>query len=361
MIISYHGDASVLHNFTGNDLFISYVGDTAILRIDGPLIHQYNQLAATLKNLESNINSVVLHIESPGGYTDGLFFAIDAIRNFSKPIYTYSSSTLCSAAYILASATDKIVISEGCEAGSIGVKTLVYTGDTGDIMYIGYPDGKIKGTGALSAGSEDQEEIKQKLSEFFQIISKVVAEGRKMTTEEIFELNGKSFFGEINTKLKLCDTIGSINLLINKGDKLSNLEAADSSEVEKIEKEGAKKTLELENLVNELKKNNEELSKELENLKAEEQKRIDEEKNLLMKELSVSNVSKTVLSIAKDLDIDKLRELVNENKPAASDPQKPIVADAEKFGVISDQKSENSYQVEANRILSNLKGVQNGN
>jgi signal peptide peptidase SppA len=112
-------------------------GNVAILYATGPLFKRanlitefsgassYDVLRRDLQTAidDPSIASALLFIDSPGGEASGvdeLASAIYAMRG-KKPIHAYVSGQGASAAYWLASAADKIYLSEASMVGSIGV------------------------------------------------------------------------------------------------------------------------------------------------------------------------------------------------------------------------------------------------
>lgn len=75
----------------------------------------------------SDVQAIVLDFDSPGGIAVGPAEMADMIFNArgSKPIISYVGRNCCSAAYWLASASDKIVAHPSALLGSIGVVTAV--------------------------------------------------------------------------------------------------------------------------------------------------------------------------------------------------------------------------------------------
>ncbi len=65
----------------------------------------------------------MLDIDSPGGEVSGLFDLVDFIFNSrnKKPIFSVANDYACSAAYAIASATEKIFVTRTSCVGSIGV------------------------------------------------------------------------------------------------------------------------------------------------------------------------------------------------------------------------------------------------
>jgi ClpP class serine protease len=83
----------------------------------------YDEIAAQLADADANpnVNSILLHIDSPGGTITGLPELAAKIREVSKPVVAYTEGTAASAAYWVASQADNVLLSESAEVGSIGV------------------------------------------------------------------------------------------------------------------------------------------------------------------------------------------------------------------------------------------------
>lgn len=112
-------------------------GAVAIMPVSGPIM-KYNgecgeagsiQRITWLMDVErrTNISSVVLMIDSPGGQVDGTQSFANAIKSFSKPIIGFVDDGMAaSAAMWLLSATDEAYTSlESDQVGSIGVYTSI--------------------------------------------------------------------------------------------------------------------------------------------------------------------------------------------------------------------------------------------
>lgn len=69
------------------------------------------------------VKRVLLDVNSGGGQVSGLYETVDELNNLKdiKPVATFSSDLMASAAYWLGSAGQKIGISKTCDVGSIGV------------------------------------------------------------------------------------------------------------------------------------------------------------------------------------------------------------------------------------------------
>jgi len=83
----------------------------------------YDDIAEQVADADANpnINSILLHIDSPGGTITGLPELAAKLRNVSKPLVAYTEGTAASAAYWIASQADSVLLSESAEVGSVGV------------------------------------------------------------------------------------------------------------------------------------------------------------------------------------------------------------------------------------------------
>lgn len=70
---------------------------------------------------DPRVRSILLDIDSPGGTVSGVPELADLIAQIDKPIYSYTSGQMCSAAYWLAAASDGIFCTRTANIGSIGV------------------------------------------------------------------------------------------------------------------------------------------------------------------------------------------------------------------------------------------------
>lgn len=129
-------DVQALSQLLGNDGEPSYSVDngTATIKVRGLLIPQarhdygdsvtgYDVISGYLQQASDNqmVNSIVLDIDSQGGYAQGLSQVIEQIDGLTKPIRAYVSGNAYSAGYWLASSTEHITATKNSGVGSIGV------------------------------------------------------------------------------------------------------------------------------------------------------------------------------------------------------------------------------------------------
>jgi signal peptide peptidase SppA len=83
---------------------------------------------------DKDVRAILLDIDSPGGVAVGQSEMADIIRRAcaAKPVWAYVGRHCCSAAYWLASATDKILCHKSALLGSIGVVSTIPVQETPD-------------------------------------------------------------------------------------------------------------------------------------------------------------------------------------------------------------------------------------
>lgn len=83
----------------------------------------YNHIAEYINRAESDpsVSSIVLDVDSGGGYVAGINEPTQAIADATKPIETFVSGSMYSAAYWLGTTADKITAKTNSGVGSIGV------------------------------------------------------------------------------------------------------------------------------------------------------------------------------------------------------------------------------------------------
>ena len=114
-------------------------GGIAVVPVLGPLVARSDWLSALFGAIgygdvgaavaaafaDPSARAVLLEIDSPGGEVGGLFDLVETIRGLraqtGKPLWAVASESALSAAYAIASATDRLYVTRTGEVGSIGV------------------------------------------------------------------------------------------------------------------------------------------------------------------------------------------------------------------------------------------------
>lgn len=215
---------------------------TKVINVIGPIV-RYGDLFSNISGARSlaglkkdftealnddSVKSIMLNIDSPGGEANGIGEFADLVYEArgTKPVVSYVGNMACSAAYWIASATDKIICSETATLGSIGcvaVVTDTQEKDTKDgvqkIKFVS-TNSPNKRPDVLTKEGKDllQYEV-DKIGDIF--IEKVArnrtSEGRTLTFKDVVKNFNKGgvLIGNDAVEVGLADEIGSYESVLN--------------------------------------------------------------------------------------------------------------------------------------------------
>ena len=186
--------------------------NVAIISIAGPLEPKRDICAAlfdidmttysdiinsvSLAESDDEVKEIVFEINSPGGNVVGLNRAAEKIKNAVKPTTALITDMAASAAYKLASQTDKIVAEHsGVEVGSIGVYcecadySEAYKKSGIEVKAFRSANAPLKNADPFTREGEDQ--IVKRLTDLETVFIKYVASGRHTTAEDVKENFGQ--------------------------------------------------------------------------------------------------------------------------------------------------------------------------
>ena len=193
-----------------NTRSVSIRDGTAIIPIHGPITarNTFFSLFAGGTSLETlakefrealnneDVKAILFDIDSPGGVAVGPFEMAEMIFNarLEKPIYSYIGRNGSSAAYWLASATEKIFVNPSALVGSIGVVTTIPVQEQPDMD--GYKNIEIVSSNAAlkrpdPRTKEGLAEIRRELDALESTFINSIAKYRSITPEIV-----KSDFGQ---------------------------------------------------------------------------------------------------------------------------------------------------------------------
>lgn len=169
---------------------------------------------------DESVLAILLHIESPGGMVAGIGDVIKEIRHArtKKPVLANISDIGASAAYWLASQTDRISADEFAVVGGIGVFSLLY--DTSEqfkragVKVHLITSGALKGQGApgVKLKKEFLDDVQRKIDTLFEYFVEDVATGRGMSTEAVRQLaDGRTFLAAVAAENGLIDIVESFD------------------------------------------------------------------------------------------------------------------------------------------------------
>ena len=171
---------------------------------------------------DSEVQTIVFHIDSPGGVVGGVEEVARKIANSSKPTIAYTDGMMCSAAYWLGSSADRVISSPSADVGSIGVyMNLVDVSQAYADMGVKAVVIKSSATPYKAAGLEgtslSQEQINYFQAEVDAIYADFVASvksKRKMASEDA--MKGQSMSGKVASSMGLLTGLAdSLSAVLN--------------------------------------------------------------------------------------------------------------------------------------------------
>ncbi|WP_324069084.1 MAG: S49 family peptidase [Flavobacterium sp.] len=187
----------------------------------------YTKILNQLAN-DDTVAGVVLNMDSGGGQVYGTPEFYDYISNYPKPIVAYTDGYMCSGAYYIAAATQRIFANKRADAiGSIGAYATIVDSN-GIWEHFGAKVHTIYATKSTEKNSEYREVIdnsnyepyiKNQLDPIVETFITDMKESRPNISEEAFK--GGTWTGEQSVEMGLVDENGTIQDAINHVFELS--------------------------------------------------------------------------------------------------------------------------------------------
>lgn len=223
----------------------------ALLSITGPLVQRqgamnpdctplasYQRLQSRMESMQqdSDVKGILLEWDSPGGETAGNFALANRMMQYrgSKPLWSYVNELAASAAYSLASATDRIIMPTTGIVGSIGVVMLHLDASERDkkqglaYTYIYAGDHKIDGNSHAPLSKEARAGFQSMVQSAYDQFTAHVASARSMQQQAVRETQAAVFDGPTARQIGLVDDLGTfedtlaeITALVQRGPQFS--------------------------------------------------------------------------------------------------------------------------------------------
>lgn len=207
---------------------------------------------------DEKVERILLDIDSPGGEVGGLFDLVDFIYDIRecKPIFSVANDYACSAAYAIASATEKIFVNRTSCVGSIGVIAThldVSEADKKDgikftTVYAGDKKNDLSSHEPLSENAI--KDLQAEVDRLYDIFVATVSRNRYLSESKIRKTQAATYFGQNAVIAGLADELSSnalqkisaqslvISKVKIKGEKMTeDIKKAESNEVEKYKAE----------------------------------------------------------------------------------------------------------------------------
>ena len=157
------------------------------------LHEQYLDLTA-----KSNIDTIVMKINSPGGAVPGIFEFAKTINDSKQKVIAFSNSLMCSGGYLLAAGADEIHTTPSCTLGSIGCVTSVFK-NTDDGMFgknhiFVAGKAKVYGSADIPITPEEVKYFQDSVNQTRDDFVDALVEFRGMNKQIILDTEGKADF-----------------------------------------------------------------------------------------------------------------------------------------------------------------------
>ena len=161
-----------------------------------------SDIAETIDDYAMNpqVTRIAFQVSSPGGTVTGVEELANKVRNIAKPTMAYSDTEVASAAYWIAAASDKLVVSPSSTVGSVGVYMVVAdyseAAKAEGIKMIVIKAGQHKAIGVPGAEVTDahQAHLQEGVDEIHADFKAAVLKTRKMVKAE--DMEGQVFSGK---------------------------------------------------------------------------------------------------------------------------------------------------------------------
>lgn len=159
----------------------------------------YNQLREW--ETDASINEVVLHFNSGGGTTSGLEELNAYISKYPKFTTAFADEDCGSAAYWLASACRRFVVTPSANIGSIGIyisitdESAKFAAEGKKVIVVSAGDYKGAGIEGTSLSEKQMAYLQGEVNELRRRFVRDVLKNRPLVSEE--DMQGQSFYGDI--------------------------------------------------------------------------------------------------------------------------------------------------------------------
>lgn len=224
-------DEAYAFNSPGQSAPCAYdvVGGVAIIEISGTLVHKLGTLRPysgmtgydgirqnfLMALTDPNVEAICLSINSPGGDVSGCFDLVDTIYEARgrKPVWSILDDSAYSAAYAIASASDRIVVPRTGGVGSIGVIAMHVDWsqalDKAGLKVTIFQHGARKADGAaeIPLAPEAVERFMADVHAMGDLFDATVARNRGLSADAVRAFEAITFMGETGVSAGLADAV----------------------------------------------------------------------------------------------------------------------------------------------------------
>lgn len=178
---------------------------------------------------DRDVRAIVMDIDSPGGEAIGAFEVADLVRTISqeKTVVAAAGGLCCSAAYAIASAATRVIVSPSTVVGSVGVvllhvdhsRRIDKAGLTPTLIHAGAR--KVDGNPYVPLNEEVQGELQSEIDRFMSLFVDTVVSGRqKLTPAAVRATEARTYLGADAVEIGFADEVGTIEGIVETFAKL---------------------------------------------------------------------------------------------------------------------------------------------
>jgi signal peptide peptidase SppA len=187
---------------------------------DSTPLQSYENLARVLASAQRDhrVRGILLDIDSPGGEADGVFDFANKVQaaQGSKPIWAIANHAALSAAYVIASAADRVWTTQTAAVGSLGVVALHADQSEFDAQeglkytYLFRGARKIDANPHAPLTPEAQAVVQSEVDRVYGLLIDQVARQRRMEPARLRDTEAAVYFGSNGVERGLADRLGSL-------------------------------------------------------------------------------------------------------------------------------------------------------
>ena len=178
--------------------------------------YEYIQRAFDRGMADGNVKGIAFIVDSPGGMVSGNFELVDHIfeNRGEKPIRAFASDAAYSAAYNIASASDRIVVTRSGGVGSVGVLTM-HADFSGSLERMGIKitlvyagKHKVDGNPYEGLSAQAKARMESRVDKLYGEFVATVARNRDMSEEEVRATEALTYDAQDALDVGFADAIG---------------------------------------------------------------------------------------------------------------------------------------------------------
>lgn len=204
----------------------------AVISVMGTLTHRkwwtnnYLDIGERVKVAieDASIKHIILDIDSHGGVADGVFDLAETLFNArrEKPITAIVADNANSAAYLIASAANEIVVSQTSDVGSVGV-VATHTDYSGFFKKEGIVhthvfagEHKVDGSPYNPLSDEMKAQLQEEVDLLYSMFTEAVARYRGLSVDTVVETQAQIYTGQQAIDIGFADTLAPYDAAMSK-------------------------------------------------------------------------------------------------------------------------------------------------